>query len=171
MLLPEIAGAQHGRRSMAHPVILGGKLALLLVILMVLIVLYGVLTPEQFRVALFVAAGVFVVGVVGLWVLVLRSMRNPKSWLGRLLVLSDSERAGDGYTSASSRFREMIGRRGVALSKLRPSGTAQFGRERVSVVTEAEFIEQGTEVEIVSVEGARVVVRRPEPPDGDQNDA
>jgi len=52
-----------------------------------------------------------------------------------------------------------------------PSGTAQFGRERVSVVTEAEFIEQGAEVEIVSVEGARVVVRRPEPPDVEQTGA
>lgn len=156
---------------MAHPVILGGKLALLLVLLIVLIVLYGVLTSEQFRVALVVGAVVFVAGVVGLWVVVLRSLRNPKSWLGKFMVLSHAERAEDGYTSAPSRFREMIGRRGVALSKLRPSGTARFGRERVSVVTEAEFIEQGTEVEIVSVEGARVVVRRPEPPDVEQTGA
>ena len=156
---------------MAHPVILGGKLVLLLVILIVLMVLYGVLTPEQFRVALVVAAVVFVAGVIALWVVVLRSLRNPKSWLGKFMVLSHAQRAEDGYTSAPSRFREMIGQRGVAVSKLRPSGTAQFGRERISVVTEGEFIEQGTEVEIVSVEGARVVVRRPEPPDAEQTGA
>ena len=156
---------------MAHPVILGGKLALLLIILIVLIVLYGVLTPEQFRVALIVAAGVFVLGVVGLWVLVVRSVRNPKSRLGKLMVLSHAERAEDGYTSAPIRFREMIGRRGVAVSKLRPSGTAQFGRERISVVTEAEFIEQGTEVEIVSVEGARVVVRKALPPESKETES
>jgi len=154
---------------MAHPVILGGKLVLLLVILVVLVVLHGVLTPEQFRVALVLAAVVFVLGVVGLWVVFLRSLRNPKSWLGKFMVLSGEQRAEDGYTSASSRFREMVGQRGIAISKLRPSGTARFGRERISVVTEAEFIEQGTEIEIVSVEGARIVVRRPEPPDGDQN--
>jgi membrane-bound serine protease (ClpP class) len=164
-------GLQNGRRSMAHPIVLGGKLALLLILLIVLIVLYGVLTPGQFRVALIVAAVAFVVGVVALWVIFLRSMRNPKSWLGRLMVLSHTERAEDGYTSAPSRFREMVGRRGVAISKLRPSGTGQFGRERVSVVTEAEFIEQGAQIEIASVEGSRVVVRRAEPAEGEEAEA
>jgi membrane-bound serine protease (ClpP class) len=151
-----------------HPVMLGAKLVLLLIIVIVLIVLHGILAPEQFRHALVVAAVVFVVGVVALWVFGYRILKNPKSRLGRLLVLSQEERAEDGYTASENEFQEMVGQRGVALSKLRPSGTAQFGDKRISVVTEAEFIDQGAEVEIFSAKGSRVVVRRASPADGEK---
>ena len=57
----------------------------------------------------------------------------------------------------------MVGQRGSTLSALRPSGTARFGDQRVSVVTDGEFIAKDTQVEIVSAEGFRVVVR-PAPP-------
>jgi membrane-bound serine protease (ClpP class) len=145
--------------------------ALLLVIAIVLIVLHGVLTPEQFRVALLIAAAAFIVGVIALWTLAYKIFSNPNSRLGRYFVLWKEERAEDGYTASPDQLRNMVGRRGVAVSKLRPSGTGQFGRERLSVVSEAEFIEQGAEIEIASVEGSRVVVRRAEPPGGDQNGA
>lgn len=54
---------------------------------------------------------------------------------------------------------ELLHGTGVALSQLRPSGTATINGQRVDVVTEGEFIERGTAVKVVAVEGARVVVR------------
>jgi membrane-bound serine protease (ClpP class) len=56
----------------------------------------------------------------------------------------------------------LLGMRGVALTDLRPSGTAQLGDERRSVVSETSLVPQGTLVRVVAVEGYRVVVR-PEP--------
>lgn len=57
-----------------------------------------------------------------------------------------------------------IGRRageiGVALSDLRPAGIARFEDVRVDVVTEGDFIEVGAPVQVLRVEGNRVVVRR-----------
>jgi len=146
-----------------HPVILGAKVALLLIILIVLVVLHGVLTPEQFRTAIFVAVGVFVVGVIGLWVLAYRSLRNPNSRLSRFIVLRKEARAADGYVASSDQYRDMIGQCGVALSPLRPSGTAMFGDKRVSVMTEGEFIDKDTEIEIMSAVGSRVIVRKAPP--------
>jgi len=53
-----------------------------------------------------------------------------------------------------------VGQEGVSITPLRPSGTAQFGTDRFSVVTEGEFIPPGTRVEVISVSGGRIVIRR-----------
>lgn len=48
---------------------------------------------------------------------------------------------------------------GVAITQLRPSGAALLNGQRVDVVTEGGLIDQGASVEVMEVEGARVVVR------------
>jgi membrane-bound serine protease (ClpP class) len=61
---------------------------------------------------------------------------------------------------ASQRRRpDLVGREGLALTDLRPAGTAIFGEERVDAVSESEWIEEGTDIRVVSSEGYRVVVR------------
>ncbi len=52
-----------------------------------------------------------------------------------------------------------MGRVGVALTKLRPSGKARFGDAVVDVVATAEFLDAGANVQIVEIHGNRVVVR------------
>jgi membrane-bound serine protease (ClpP class) len=54
---------------------------------------------------------------------------------------------------------ELLNGTGVALSQLRPSGTATINGQRVDVVTEGGLIERVTAIKMVAVEGARVVVR------------
>jgi membrane-bound serine protease (ClpP class) len=49
--------------------------------------------------------------------------------------------------------------RGVSSSDLRPAGVARFGSERIDVVTEGGYVPSGSEIEVVRVEGNRVVVR------------
>jgi membrane-bound serine protease (ClpP class) len=63
-----------------------------------------------------------------------------------------------GYISAPPRG-DLIGSAGVALTDLRPAGTAEFGGERLDVVTEGEYLPQGTPVQVVRSEGYRHVVR------------
>ena len=64
----------------------------------------------------------------------------------------------DGWASAPRRL-DLVGREGVALTDLRPSGTVLIGEERVDAVSESEWIEDGTTVRVVSSEGYRHVVR------------
>ena len=54
---------------------------------------------------------------------------------------------------------ELLNGTGVALSQLRPSGTATINGQRVDVVTEGGLIERGAAIKVVAVEGARIVVR------------
>jgi membrane-bound ClpP family serine protease len=54
---------------------------------------------------------------------------------------------------------ELVGHKGVAQTNLRPSGIASIDGQRVDVVTEGGLVERGANVEVVAVEGMRVVVR------------
>jgi NfeD-like C-terminal, partner-binding len=54
---------------------------------------------------------------------------------------------------------ELLHRSGVAVTQLRPSGTAFINGKRVDVVTEGPLIDQGASLKVVAVEGIRVVVR------------
>lgn len=78
-----------------------------------------------------------------------------KSWAGNRLVLSDTL----ANTSAvSDEDERLIGRRGLAVTMLRPSGAAEFGEDRVEVETDGDFIAQGQPVVVTAVEQGRVVV-------------
>ncbi len=54
------------------------------------------------------------------------------------------------------------GQTGRALTDLRPAGIALLGEARVDVLTQGEYLEKGTPVVVVRVEGARVFVARGE---------
>ncbi len=64
-----------------------------------------------------------------------------------------------GY-SAPDDHSSLIGKEGIALSPLRPAGTAIIGEQRVDVVTDGEFIEINTPIRVLGVEGTRVIVTR-----------
>lgn len=115
------------------------------------------------------AAGVFLVSMatrvvfalllaIGLGLFLLRfTTRLP--W-GRRLVLDTGLPAAGGYASAPERDRAWLGRQGRAIALLRPAGFALIDGERVDVVSDGEPIEAGAMVEVVRVDGNRIVVRR-----------
>ena len=142
-----------------HPLILGPKLVVLAVIIIVLIVLHGVLPPEQFRIAVILSIAAFVCFAVAIWVIVLRMLRNPNSKLAKALILSRQERADDASAAPSRQSGVTAGARGKAVSELRPSGVAAIDGKRVSVVTSGEFIPAGAGLEVVAVKGYNVVVK------------
>jgi membrane-bound ClpP family serine protease len=49
---------------------------------------------------------------------------------------------------------------GTALTALRPAGTAVINGKRIDVVTEGGFIDKGSPIKVVAVDGMRVVVRQ-----------
>ena len=53
----------------------------------------------------------------------------------------------------------LLGKQGRTTSVLRPAGIGDFDGVRLNVVTEGNFIERDKPIEIVNVDGARIVVR------------
>lgn len=54
----------------------------------------------------------------------------------------------------------LLGQVGTATSMLRPAGMARIGDLYVDVITEGDFITPGTAIQVVEVEGTRIVVKK-----------
>ncbi|MCR6106309.1 nodulation protein NfeD [Salipaludibacillus agaradhaerens] len=76
----------------------------------------------------------------------------------RRVILTDQTNTEQGYVSNKNRH-DIIGEIGEALTILRPSGTALLNDERLDVVSEGGYIEQGRKVKVISATGSRIVVR------------
>ncbi len=75
------------------------------------------------------------------------------------MVLGKEQVPDEGYVVQTKEEEQAIGQEGIAISKLRPAGKAQFGDKIVQVMSRGDFIEPGTKIVIVEVEGNRYVVQ------------
>jgi membrane-bound serine protease (ClpP class) len=82
----------------------------------------------------------------------------PKSSAFSRLVLSNEEKADQGFVSYPS-VKELIGMEGIALTTLRPAGSAEFNGQRYDVVADWEYIPKGNKIKVIRVEGIKVVVK------------
>ncbi|HTC24734.1 MAG TPA: NfeD family protein [Gemmatimonadales bacterium] len=112
-------------------------------------------SPNELAQALAVvgASAVICAAVVYTWI---RHLPTSNRFSG--LLLKGAGHRTDGFVTAPAR-PELVGRRGRAVTDLRPSGTAAFGEERLDVVTEGEYVSQGAEIEVTRSDGYRHVVR------------
>lgn len=60
----------------------------------------------------------------------------------------------------AARAKELVGRRGRATTLLRPAGRGEFDGEPLDVVTQGDYIQPGEPIEVCSVRGNRIIVRR-----------
>jgi membrane-bound serine protease (ClpP class) len=89
----------------------------------------------------------------------------PRLPWGRHLVLETELLAGAGGASAPEHDRRWLGKGGTTATPLRPAGVAHLDGERVDVVSEGAFIEAGQPIDVIRVDGNRIVVRRSHAPD------
>ena len=54
----------------------------------------------------------------------------------------------------------LIGKKLLAYTDLRPAGVAALNNEKFDVVTDGDFVEKGNEIEVIRVEGMRIVVKK-----------
>ena len=90
--------------------------------------------------------------ILGLWL-------APRTRLGRTVILKTAQNSADGFQAPPQELAALVGHSGRALTPLRPAGVASIDDKRVDVVTGGEFIQPETEIEVIAVEGRRVVVR------------
>jgi membrane-bound serine protease (ClpP class) len=113
--------------------------------------------PEDFSRAAGVISTTLLLLLVTGWALLRHLPKSTKLFQSGIFLRTQTDRA-IGYES-SERRTDLIDAEGVAATDLRPSGVGIFGDERVDIVSESEWIEEGTPVRVVSAEGYRQVVR------------
>ena len=85
----------------------------------------------------------------------------PKSFVGKRLILHKSMEQEAGYTSADSeKYNGLVGKQGIVVTILRPSGMVKIDGKKFSVVTSGEMIQKDEVVSVLKVEGNRIVVRK-----------
>ena len=83
----------------------------------------------------------------------------PDSGLWKRLVLFERSTEENGYVSAAPQDY-LLGKQGIVLTDLRPAGTAVIEGRNVDVVSEGAFLNKGEKIEVISVNGSRVVVKK-----------
>ena len=81
----------------------------------------------------------------------------PTSSSGRGIFLRAATDRSAGYIAEPIR-EDLLGVVGVAVTDLRPSGTAQLGDERLDVVSDTGFVAKGSSIRVIRSEGYRHVV-------------
>ena len=81
-----------------------------------------------------------------------------RSRLPKKMILQDENSTEAGFSGMEDRSY-LLGKQGTILSICRPAGNADFNGEKIDVISRGEFIEKGKTVEVVEIEGSRIVVK------------
>lgn len=120
---------------------------------MLLYSLYLVFTSISVNMGLvFIGVDIFVIPVV--LVLAFKAL-GASSWSLHKTLSRD-----EGVASQSPDLAAWVGREGVAVTNLRPSGTVMIGDTRLDAVTDGDYVGSGTKVKVTLVSGNRMVVEK-----------
>ncbi len=85
-----------------------------------------------------------------------RLILKPEPWTGFEADETTARPVVEGYESLSF----LIGESGRTTSPLRPTGKARFGNLQIDVIATGGFVETDTLVEVIDVQGTRVIVKQ-----------
>lgn len=104
-----------------------------------------------------ILTGIFVVASLIIFLIIYL----PRSRFWKILNIPQDQKKDLGYTAVKERT-DLIGKKGITLTMLRPTGYIEIDGEKLEAYTESEFIEANTEIIVVKVEGNKIFVRRSE---------
>jgi len=78
-----------------------------------------------------------------------------KGRIPKTLILQESE---EGFTGTED-MQYLLGKTGVVVTICRPVGNVDFDGVKLDVVSRGEYIDKGTMVEVIEVEGNKIVIR------------
>ncbi|MFC2149333.1 NfeD family protein [Candidatus Auribacterota bacterium] len=101
----------------------------------------------------FLAATIVITGVA----IYIASRIFPKTRMGRSITLQSTE---TDFSASKKTQIDLLNKEGIAISFLRPSGIAEIEGERLDVISEGDFIERGSKIQVINVKDNRIIVRK-----------
>ncbi|GAF24046.1 LOW QUALITY PROTEIN: membrane-bound ClpP-class protease [Bacillus sp. JCM 19047] len=124
----------------------------------ILFMIVGLATPAPDLVySILVGMGTVIGAVASLLFLKIFPHRNMCQKHLKNLLSSEA-----GYNSINESYKGLVGKKGKALTAFRPTGTVEIDGEPYSATSGSTWIEAGTEVDVISVDGTRILIRRSE---------
>ncbi len=117
-------------------------------------------------VAIFLVSDSFVEGaVIALVILALLGIMFAiilgllsKAKLKSPIILKDEQKKEQGFISTND-LKYLLGKQGVAITDLRPTGTADFDGVEFDVISEGKYILKDTKLVIYKVQGSKLIVK------------
>ena len=131
----------------------GGIVGIIGGALIIISLLFAGASITHMAYSIIIAMFIAVIGMV-----ILMKFFGKKLHVFNKLVLRDATTTEEGYVSNTNRI-ELIGRVGEAITALRPAGVISIDYERIDSVSDGSYIDKGKQVEVIKVEGSRIVVR------------
>jgi len=108
------------------------------------------------RIAMYIIAIALLLIILGL-VWIIRSMQRGR--LSKSFLVNRDQSNGTSVPEVKAAKSELMGKTGVAVTILRPSGIAEIEGNRVGVSTMGEFIQKGETITVIKAEGMHILVR------------
>ncbi|MFO7560093.1 MAG: NfeD family protein [Desulfobacterales bacterium] len=113
--------------------------------------LYSVFTQiSVFAGCLFLGADLLVIPVL--------VINGLKLLAGSPVTLRRSLSRDEGVISQPFELKKLIGKEGITITNLRPSGKARIAGKKMDVVSRGEYIEKDSEISVHAVSGNQIVV-------------
>ena len=137
-----------------------GFVGVLGIILMIAGLFLSLLTDFQLTDFAFTSGAIvqmaFVFLSTGIFIFLLSKLL-PKTNVWNRLILQEKIASKSGYASVP-KLEHLVGNEGIALTDLRPAGTAVINGNRIDVVSEGDYINHDSKLVVKSVEGSKVIV-------------
>ena len=82
----------------------------------------------------------------------------PKRNMWTKMALMDRLTSDKGYISMNESYKSLVGKEGVTLTVLRPSGTIKIDEQEYSAVSHGKWIDKGQKIIVVQVDGTKIAV-------------
>ncbi len=122
----------------------------------ILVVISVVMISSSFYQAMLILIGTIAIAIA--LVVALYKLGYGKRYI-KSMILNTEQKNEEGYVSAKDN-EKYLGMRGTVVTPLRSAGTVLINGKRIDAVSEAEFIDKDMEVEVIKIEGSRIVVKR-----------
>lgn len=114
------------------------------------------LAADSLVAGLYAVIGVIIGGAASF--LFLKAFKQRDMW--SKLTLRDQLTKELGYISMNTEYEQLIGQKGVTLNDLRPVGTVRIDSQDYSAVSNGQWVEKDTEIEVVAVDGTKILVEK-----------
>jgi|SRR5690625_2739917 len=114
------------------------------------------ITSPNLYAGLYAIIGLIIGGATSFLFLKIFKSRNMWS----KIALKDRLTTEAGYTSLNMEYEALIGEVGLTVTDLRPVGTVKIDNKDYSAISDGQWIEKGTKVKVVSVDGVKILVEQ-----------
>lgn len=137
----------------AELVVPGGIVGIIGGALMIISLLFAGESVVHMAYSILIAVFIAIIGMV-----ILMKFFGKNLHVFNKLILRDATTTEEGYVSNVNRI-DLLGKMGDTITPLRPAGTIIVDNERIDAVSEGSYIDANRQVEVIQVEGSRIVVR------------